>query len=71
MLANHEGQRVPQVTFRTRRNGQWVDIGTEEIFKGRNVVVFALPGAYTPTCSTSSRPMKAMRAMSDFLSSHA
>ena len=56
MLANHEGQRVPQVTFRTRRNGQWVDIGTEEIFKGRNVVVFALPGAYTPTCSTTHLP---------------
>ena len=56
MLANHEGQRVPQVTFRTRRNGQWVDIGTEEIFKGRNVVVFALPGAYPPTCSTTHQP---------------
>ena len=56
MLANHEGQRIPQVTFRTRQDGQWVDIGTDEIFKGRNVVVFALPGAYTPTCSTTHLP---------------
>ena len=56
MLPNHEGQRVPQVNFRTRQNGTWVDVGTDQIFKGRNVIVFALPGAYTPTCSTTHLP---------------
>ena len=56
MLPNHEGQRIPQVTFRTRQDGKWVDISTDQIFKGRNVIVFALPGAYTPTCSTTHLP---------------
>jgi len=56
MLPNNEGQRIPQVTFRTRQDGQWKDITTDQIFKGRNVVVFALPGAYTPTCSSTHLP---------------
>ena len=56
MLPNSEGKRVPQVTFRTRHEGQWKDVTTDEIFKGRTVIVFALPGAYTPTCSTTHLP---------------
>ncbi len=51
-----EGQPVPQVTFRTRANGQWQDVTTEELFKGKTVVVFALPGAFTPTCSSTHLP---------------
>jgi glutaredoxin-like protein len=56
MLPNSEGKRIPQVTFRTRQDGKWVDVSTEQIFKGRTVIVFALPGAYTPTCSTTHLP---------------
>lgn len=56
MLANHEGQRVPNVTFRTRENNQWRDITTDELFKGKTVVVFSLPGAFTPTCSSTHLP---------------
>ena len=56
MLPNNEGQRVPQVTFRTRTGGEWKDVTTDQIFKGRNVVLFALPGAYTPTCSSTHLP---------------
>jgi glutaredoxin-like protein len=56
MLKSREGQRVPAVTFRTRRDNLWKDIATDDIFKGRTVVVFALPGAYTPTCSTTHLP---------------
>jgi glutaredoxin-like protein len=56
MLQNKEGQRVPQVTFRTRKDNQWQDVTSEQIFKGRTVIVFALPGAYTPTCSTTHLP---------------
>jgi glutaredoxin-like protein len=56
MLPNSEGKRVPDVTFRTRKDGQWKDVTTAQIFKGRNVVVFALPGAYTPTCSSTHLP---------------
>jgi len=56
MLPNSEGKRIPDVTFRTRDNGQWKDVSTREIFDGRTVIVFALPGAYTPTCSSTHLP---------------
>ena len=56
MLRNSEGKRVPNVTFRTRRNGQWKNVTTGEIFDGRTVVVFSLPGAFTPTCSSTHVP---------------
>src|SRR5207237_53264 len=56
MLPNSEGKRVPRVTFRTRRDGKWQDVTSDEIFNGRTVAVFALPGAYTPTCSSSHVP---------------
>jgi len=56
MLPNSEGKRIPDVTFRTRENGQWKDVSTRDIFAGRTVVVFALPGAYTPTCSSTHLP---------------
>lgn len=56
MLESKEGQPVPKVTFRTRRGDRWVDLTTDEIFKGKTVVVFALPGAFTPTCSSTHLP---------------
>ena len=56
MLRNSEGRRVPQVTFRTRKDGRWADVTTDQVFEGRTVVVFALPGAYTPTCSSTHLP---------------
>ena len=55
-MKNLEGQRVPQVTFRTRASGQWRDVTTDDVFAGKRVVVFALPGAFTPTCSSSHVP---------------
>ena len=51
-----EGDRIPDVTFRLRENGEWVDTDTTDLFAGRNVVCFALPGAFTPTCSASHLP---------------
>ncbi|HXS79979.1 MAG TPA: redoxin family protein, partial [Gammaproteobacteria bacterium] len=56
MSQSHEGKRVPNVTFRTRVGGEWRNITTDEIFKGKNVVVFSLPGAFTPTCSSTHVP---------------
>ena len=56
MIQNREGQRVPEVTFRTREGGQWKDVTSRELFAGKKVVVFALPGAFTPTCSSSHLP---------------
>lgn len=56
MLQSKEGQKVPSVVFRTRENGDWRDISSDELFKGRTVVVFSLPGAFTPTCSSTHLP---------------
>lgn len=56
MLPNKEGQKVPNVTFHTRKDSQWVDVTTDELFKGKTVVVFSLPGAFTPTCSSTHVP---------------
>jgi thioredoxin-dependent peroxiredoxin len=56
---------VPNVVFKTRVRDEsiegpnpfrWQDVTTEEIFKGKKVIVFSLPGAFTPTCSSSHLP---------------
>ena len=54
--ARKAGDRVPDVTFRLRRGAEWVETSTAEIFGGRSVVVFSLPGAFTPTCSSMHLP---------------
>ncbi|MDX2505197.1 MAG: glutathione peroxidase [Gammaproteobacteria bacterium] len=56
MLENREGQSIPSVTFKTRQNSEWVDVTSKELFDNKKVVVFALPGAFTPTCSSSHLP---------------
>jgi peroxiredoxin len=57
--------RVPNVTFKTRVRDEsiggpnpfrWQDACSDEIFAGRKVVLFALPGAFTPTCSSTHLP---------------
>ena len=55
-LVNKEGQRAPEVTLRCRHAGDWRDCHTSELFSGRTVIVFALPGAFTPTCSSTHVP---------------
>jgi len=56
MFADRKGQRVPQVTFRARNDSDWKPITTDEVFKGKTVVAFSLPGAFTPTCSSTHVP---------------
>ncbi|PHV09836.1 glutathione peroxidase [Chitinimonas sp. BJB300] len=56
MLKNHEGQTVPNVTFRLRQNNEWISVTTDELFKGKTIAVFSLPGAFTPTCSSTHLP---------------
>ena len=65
MLQLQETNSVPQVLFKTRVRDEsvegenpfrWQDLSTEDLFKGKNVVVFSLPGAFTPTCSTTHAP---------------
>ena len=53
---SHEGKPVPSVTFRIRKDNDWATLSTEQIFKGRTVAVFSLPGAFTPTCSSTHLP---------------
>ncbi|UJF19228.1 glutathione peroxidase [Vibrio sp. SS-MA-C1-2] len=55
-LVSKEGQAVPQVTFHTRQDDQWVDLSTNELFANKTVILFSLPGAFTPTCSSSHLP---------------
>ncbi|GAB6141137.1 peroxiredoxin [Methylosoma difficile] len=56
---------VPNVIFKTRVRDEsiggdnpfrWQDVSTDDIFKGKKIVVLALPGAYTPTCSSTHLP---------------
>ncbi len=58
-------EQVPSVVFKTRVRDEsvagpnpyrWQDKTTEEIFGGKKVVVFSLPGAFTPTCSSNHLP---------------
>lgn len=56
MLQNREGQRVPNATFHIRENNEWKDVTSAELFDGKTVAVFSLPGAFTPTCSSTHLP---------------
>ncbi|MFL5295620.1 MAG: peroxiredoxin [Phenylobacterium sp.] len=60
-----QGRRVPEVTFKTRVRDEsiggenpyrWQDVTSSEVFNDRRVVVFSLPGAFTPTCSNEQCP---------------
>lgn len=54
--SNMEGRKVPDVTFRVRRDDEWVDVTSNELFANKTVAVFSLPGAFTPTCSSAHLP---------------
>ena len=60
-----EGRTVPHVVFKTRVRDEsvagpnpyrWQDVDSAELFRGKRVVVFSLPGAFTPTCSNKQCP---------------
>ncbi len=59
------GKKLPEVVFKTRVRDEniggdnpfrWQDRSTADFFAGRRVVLFSLPGAFTPTCSTYQLP---------------
>ncbi|KZN35747.1 glutathione peroxidase [Pseudoalteromonas luteoviolacea] len=56
MLNNIEGKTVPSVTFPIRVGEEFQHITSDELFKGKTVIVFSLPGAFTPTCSSTHLP---------------
>ena len=60
-----QGRQLPDITFKTRVRDEaiggsnpfrWQDVTTADIFAGKRVVVFSLPGAFTPTCSNEQCP---------------
>jgi peroxiredoxin len=51
-----EGYQVPQVQFTFRESGEFVTRTSTELFDGKRVVIFSLPGAFTPTCSAYQLP---------------
>ena len=51
-----EQYEVPQVQFQFRENGEFVTRTTSELFDKKRVVIFSLPGAFTPTCSAYQLP---------------
>jgi glutaredoxin-like protein len=55
-LTDCTGSNVPQVTWPTRQGDEWVNVTTDDVFKGKTVAVFSLPGAFTPTCSSTHLP---------------
>ena len=55
-LEDKTGQRVPDVKFKLRENFQWVTKTTDDFFRDKKVILFALPGAFTPTCSMVHLP---------------
>ena len=50
------GERVPSVTLKKMGEKGPENISTDDIFPGRKVVLFAVPGAFTPTCSAAHLP---------------
>lgn len=51
-----EGNKIPQVTFKCRVDSDWQDVTTQDLFAGKKVGIFSLPGAFTPTCSSTHLP---------------
>jgi glutaredoxin/glutathione-dependent peroxiredoxin len=50
------GDRIPSVTLMQMKDGGPKPVATDELFKGKKVALFALPGAFTPTCSAKHLP---------------
>jgi peroxiredoxin len=50
------GEKVPSVKLKTMTKDGIKDLTTDEIFKGKKVAIFGLPGAFTPTCSAKHLP---------------
>jgi peroxiredoxin len=51
-----EGYQVPQVEFIFREDGQFITRTSSNLFDNKRVVIFSLPGAFTPTCSAYQLP---------------
>ena len=50
------GDKIPAAILKHKTSGGVTNISTEELFAGKRVVIFAVPGAFTPTCSAKHLP---------------
>ena len=50
------GDKLPNATLKTKTSDGPADLSTDEIFAGKKVILFAVPGAFTPTCSMNHLP---------------
>ena len=55
-MAIQEGDKLPDATLHMRQEGRPTPVTTADLFGGKKVVLFAVPGAYTPTCSQAHLP---------------
>jgi peroxiredoxin len=55
-MAINEGDKLPEATLHMMNEGRPTAVTTAELFGGKKVVVFAVPGAFTPTCSQAHLP---------------
>lgn len=55
-MAIQEGEKLPEATVHVMRDGRPAAVTTAELFGGKKVVLFAVPGAFTPTCSQAHLP---------------
>lgn len=53
---NFEGQTIPKVSWNLLKNNQWTSLCSDDIFKGKRVILFGLPGAFSTTCSFGHLP---------------
>ena len=55
-MSIQEGDKIPAATLHSMQDGKPTPMSTEDIFAGKKVVLFAVPGAFTPTCSMAHLP---------------
>ena len=55
-MSIQQGDRLPEATLHTMRDGRPTAVTTSELFSGKKVGMFAVPGAFTPTCSEAHLP---------------
>lgn len=61
-MAIQEGDKLPEATMHTMQDGRPTPVTTADLFAGKKVVAFAVPGAFTPTCSQAHLPGYVVKA---------
>jgi len=56
MLNDQTGKNIPNIFFKIREDNKWITINSNQIFQNKKIVLFSLPGAFTPTCSSKHLP---------------